>query len=300
MAAQPIADLTDPAIVEMVSAMSNDATFGPSWIEDDTPAVSVRQERLDTATVTIYTPRERTQGALLWLHGGGLFGGAPKWDAPRCHRIATATGAVVVSVGYRLAPQNPFPAALDDARCVWTWMLSHAVDLGISEQAIAVGGQSAGGGLAAALVQRLVDEGESVAAQWLWVPMLDDRTAENTELDDIDHFVWNNRFNRMAWSSYLGTGGSITSITDYAVPARRTDLSGLPPAFIMTTDIDLFSAEDMDYARRLEAAGVEVTLDIISGAPHGFDDFASNAEPVRALEARAAIWLIDRLSSSSS
>jgi len=156
-----------------------------------------------------------------------------------------------------------------------------------------VGGESAGGGLAASLVQRLHDEGAHPIGQWLFCPMLDDCTAARRELDAVDHFIWNNTANRFGWASYLGREPGAAEVAEYAVPARRTDLAGLPPAWICVSDIELFHDEDVDYARRLEAAGVPVTLDLVAGAPHGFESWAADTAPARALIGRAQAWLAD-------
>jgi acetyl esterase/lipase len=154
-----------------------------------------------------------------------------------------------------------------------------------------VGGESAGGGLAASAVQRLHDAGAHPLGQWLFCPMLDDRTAARTELDDVGHFVWNNVSNRFGWSSYLGQAPGAPEVAPYAVAARRGELSGLPPAWICVGDIELFHDEDVDYARRLEAAGVPVTLDVTSGTPHGFENWAADTAPARMLVRRARAWL---------
>jgi acetyl esterase/lipase len=211
-----------------------------------------------------------------------------------------------VSVEYRKAPEHPFPAALDDCNAGWEWLQRNAVSLGISPARVAIGGQSAGGGLAAALVQRLHDAqstageptaGEPIAggpqpiAQWLFCPMLDDRTAARLELDRVGHRVWNNRANRFGWSSYLGTTPGSPAVPPYAVPARREDLTGLPPAWIGVGDIDLFHEEDRAYAERLRAAGVEATLHVVPGAPHGFEAWAPKTNLSRAYVGSALDWL---------
>ena len=134
-------------------------------------------------------------------------------------------------------PEHPYPAALD-AHAAWTWLRGHA-----AAERIVVGGQSAGGGLAAALVQRLYDEGERPRAQWLFCPMLDDRTAARRGLDDAGHRVWDNRLNRFGWRAYLGTEPGAPGVPPYAVPARRDDVAGLPDTWIGVGDIDLFHDE---------------------------------------------------------
>ncbi|MDY0908588.1 alpha/beta hydrolase [Microbacterium sp. CFBP9034] len=243
----------------------------------------------------VYVPPRPTGAGLLWIHGGGLVLGAAAMDDTFCGQTARDLGVTIVSVDYRLAPKHPFPAAIDDARAGWGWMLRHAADLGLDLDRLAVGGQSAGGGLAASLVQRLHDEGERVAAQWLFCPMLDDRTAADRARDAEAHFVWSNRSNLVGWTSYLGGAPGADDLPPYAAAARRTDLSGLPPTWLYTSDVELFRDEDLDYARRLEAAGVDVTLDVVPGVPHGFEAWAADAVLATDLVSRARAWLGGRL-----
>ncbi|MEU9579929.1 alpha/beta hydrolase [Streptomyces chilikensis] len=240
----------------------------------------------------------RTGAALLWIHGGGLVSGSAAQDHQWAGRLCAALGVVVVSAEYRLAPEHPYPVPLDDCRAVWEWLLEHAGDLGVDTGRLAVGGQSAGGGLAAALAQRLRDEGgPQPAAQWLFCPMLDDRTAADRALDGIRHPVWDNRSNRAGWASYLGVepGATEPAPPGHAVPARRRDLAGLPPAWIGVGDADLFHQEDCAYAERLRAAGVDTVLDVMPGAPHGVETLAGEVPWVRAYVGRARDWLADRL-----
>ncbi|GLK27949.1 esterase [Agromyces luteolus] len=236
------------------------------------------------------------RGALLWIHGGGLVIGAAAQDDPWCARLAERLGIVVVSVEYRLAPEHPFPAPLDDCVAAWQWLQDAAAARGIDPARVAVGGQSAGGGLAAALAQRLLDEGGSQpVAQLLYCPMLDDRTAARRDLDAVRHFAWTNRDNLVGWSSYLQAPLGADDVRDFAVPARRADLTGLPPAWIGVGDIDLFHDEDLAYASALRDAGVECTVDVVPGAPHGFESIARTADVTHAFHSRARNWLGERL-----
>lgn len=214
---------------------------------------------------------------IFWIHGGGYVMGSNetehRWGARFCRDI----DCVFLVPGYRVAPEHPFPAALDDLRAAVTWVLDHGAAHGFDPTRIVVAGESAGGGLAAALVQRLHDEGVSLRGQLLVYPMLDDRTAVKSEIEPKEHVAWSNASNRLGWSSYLGTepGGDTTA--EYAVPARRSDLSGLPPAWIGVGDMDLVYDENLEYAKRLEEAGVPVTVETADGAPHGFPFIAENA-----------------------
>ncbi|MFC3997584.1 alpha/beta hydrolase [Nocardiopsis sediminis] len=246
----------------------------------------------DGVAVRVYRPEAGGSGAgMLWIHGGGLVIGHPSQDDRFCSSTARDLGMVVVSVDYRLAPEEPFPAALEDCATVWEWFQRCAADFGVDPARIVVGGQSAGGGLAACLTHRLHDGGGvQPRAQLLMCPMLDDRTAAKTELDEVGHWVWNNGLNRIGWRSYLGGEPGVTA-PPYAVAARREDLRGLPPAWIGVGDIDLFSAEDADYARRLRAAGVPCELDVVPGAPHGFTSWGYRTSVAEHFVQRSHAWL---------
>lgn len=213
--------------------------------------------------------------ALFWIHGGGLIMGAPELDHALASGFADDLGIVVVSPRYRLAPEHPFPAAIDDVYAGFRWLLDHADDLGVDPARIAVGGGSAGGGLAAALVQRAHDDGLPVAYQVLVEPMLDDRTVPRAEAADVAALAWTVASNRFGWASYLGHEPGEPDDRPYAVPARRADLSGLPPAYIGIGDADLFLDECLDYAARLRAAGVPVDLDVVEGMHHAGEAFPS-------------------------
>jgi acetyl esterase/lipase len=251
--------------------------------------------------IRLYTPAGGGSGAaLLWAHGGGYVIGDVVQDDAFCSATARDLGIVVVSTNYRLAPEHPFPAALDDVVGAWRWLQLSTGDLGIAPRRIAVGGSSAGAGLAACLAQRLHDTGGTrPAAQWLFSPMLDDRPAARRELDQLRHWVWGNRANRSGWAAYLGSRPGDPQIPEYAAAARRTDLRDLPPAWISVGDIDLFAAENRDYAQRLSDAGVDRTLDVVPGAPHGFELWAAETRVAQELLARSRAWLGARLAGST-
>ncbi|MBX9244779.1 alpha/beta hydrolase fold domain-containing protein [Actinotalea ferrariae] len=256
-------------------------------------AVRVRSARAGSVRLRIYEPAGPRSGAgLLWVHGGGLLFGDAKQDEALCLSTAERLGIVIVSANYRFAPEHPFPAAHDDVGAAWHWLLGHAAELGVTPERIVVGGESAGAGLAAALVQRIHDDGGvQPRGQWLFAPMLDDRTAARRELDPVKHFVWDNEANRDGWSGYLGHEPGRAAVPSYAVPARRADLSGLPATFITWGDIELFAEEDQAYAEALAAADVPVTVDVVGGAPHGFENWAKDTPAARALLERAQDWL---------
>ncbi len=224
--------------------------------------------------VWVYRP-EGVAGAtpaLLWIHGGGHVMGHPVQDEKGSIAFARDLGITVVAVRYRLAPAHPAPAGLEDARAALAWMAEQAGALGVDPGRIAVGGASAGGGMAAALAQMCRDRGgPALAFQLLVYPMLDDRTVLRTDLDTANMYLWSPAANRYAWSALLGREPGSEGVSPYAAPARREDLSGLPPAWIGVGTNDLFHDEDVAYARRLEAAGVPCALSLVPGAFHGFE-----------------------------
>jgi len=256
-------------------------------------AVEVRTVRAGRVRLRVYEPRgERSGAGLLWIHGGGLLFGDAKQDEALCTSTAERVGVTIVSANYRFAPEHPFPAAHDDVRAAWRWLVDNAGSLRIDPDRLAVGGESAGAGLAAGLVQRVHDEGGvQPRAQWLFAPMLDDRTAARRELDAEQHPVWSNTANLEGWSGWLGTAPGGPSAPPYAVPARRADLAGLPPAFVTWGDVELFADEDRAYSESLVRAGVPVTTDVVAGAPHGFENWAHDTPVAQALVARAQGWL---------
>ena len=259
--------------------------------------VTITDHRLADASVRVYRPTSPTSdAAILWVHGGGYVIGTARMDDRRCVRYASTFGVVVVSVDYRLAPEHPFPAPLDDCVAAWDWMQESAGDLGVDTARIVIGGESAGGGLAATLVQRLRDRpGPQPAAQLLVYPMLDDRTAADTSLDAIGHRMWNNRANRAGWSAYLGHAPGREEVETYAAGSRRRDLAGLPPTWIGVGDVDLFCPEDQDYAQRLVAAGVACDLVVVPGAPHGFTAVGAKTSIAEDFERKANAFLAQHL-----
>jgi acetyl esterase/lipase len=187
-------------------------------------------------------------------------------------------GITVFSVDYRCAPEHPFPAGLEDSYSALKWVVSHSQELGVDAKRIAIGGESAGGGLAASLVQLAHDRQEiKPVFQLLVYPMLDDRTVLRTDLDDRCYIAWNQKSNGFGWESYLGRKCGTGDGPEYAVPARRENLSGLPRAWVGVGTVDLFHDEDMAYARRLSECGVECEICAVPGAFHGFDILAPKA-----------------------
>jgi acetyl esterase/lipase len=242
------------------------------------PGVTVTERRVGDAAVRVLitTP---TQGqpprpGVLWIHGGGYIVGSPQMEAVGTGRLARDLGVVTVSPDYRLAPEHPFPAALDDCMAALRWMRANADELGIDPDRIAVVGASAGGGLAAAVAQRSHDEGIRLRAQVLVYPMLDDRTTLRADHAGRGRFAWTPASNLFGWTSYLGREPRMSDAPEYAAPARRVDLTGLPPAWVGVGDLDVFYQEDVDYAERLQASGVVCTLVTVAGMYHGADAVA--------------------------
>jgi acetyl esterase/lipase len=235
--------------------------------------------------VRLYERPERhdRSGALLWIHGGGMVMGAPEQDDRWLSALARDLGILVVSVDYRLAPEHPYPAGLDDCMAALRWVHGAAGELGIDPDRVAVGGASAGGGLAAAVALRARDDGgPPLCFQLLNYPMLDDRTVLRVDHGGTGAYVWTPASNRFGWSAYLGSPPQEHDDRVYAAPARATDLSGLPPAWIGVGQLDLFHAEDVDYARRLTSAGVVCELVEVPGMYHGADELVPKAARMRA------------------
>jgi acetyl esterase/lipase len=223
--------------------------------------------------------------ALLWFHGGGMIVGSPEQDDRTNVEFVGELGVTVAAVRYRLAPDNPAPAAVNDAYAGLRGLVANAAELHIDTTRIAVGGASAGAGVAAGLVLLAHDRGEfAIAFQLLIYPMLDDRTTLRTDIGQRDVRVWTPKSNRYGWGAYLGDAVGRPDVSPYAAPARRDDLSGLPPTWIGVGTLDLFHDEDVEYARRLTAAGVPCELHVVPGAFHGFDATFASA-PVT-----AAFW----------
>jgi acetyl esterase len=260
----PRADLTDP-----VSARAGLTALAASAPAPDVSAMDVEDRMVPAGPdvpVRIYRPRQAQGGAIIWLHGGGWVMGDLDTEHPWAARLATASDAVVISVGYRLAPENPFPAAADDCYAVLVWAAKNAAELGIDPERIAVGGHSAGGGLAAGMTLRARDEnGPAICFQLLNQPGLDDRMRTWSARTFTDTPWMNSTKLASSWGHYLGS----QEATPHAAPARATDLSGLPPAYIASAEFCPNRDEDIEYALRLLQAGVSVELHQWAGTFHG-------------------------------
>jgi acetyl esterase/lipase len=230
-----------------------------------------------TATVRLHLPPNLNEGggAVLWIHGGGLVMGDAVLDDDFCRRVAKELNVTVAAVNYRVAPEHRFPAALDDCFDALQWLAARP---NVDASRIAIGGGSAGGGIAAALALRLRDEGGvRPLLQVLVYAMLDDRTAACTDPWPRSRRLWSNKANSLGWNSYLGKPAGSADVSPLAAPARTTDLSGLPPAWIGVGTNDLFHDEDVSYADRLRRAGVACDLMVVPGAFHAFDGISPKA-----------------------
>lgn len=232
----------------------------------------------DQARIRLRIYKPRSAGAptpiLIWLHGGGYVLGKPEQDDEVCAQYGRDLGITVVSVDYRYAPKYPFPIGLKDSYTALRWVAAQAQSLSVDVQRIAIGGASAGGGLAAALAQLAHDrQGIQPVFQLLVYPMLDDRTVLRSDLAGKSYIAWDQLSNRFGWESYLGQPCGGEDLPAYAVPARRADLSGLPPAWLGVGTEDLFHDEDVAYAKRLRICAVPCEIEIVPGAFHGFDVF---------------------------
>ena len=207
---------------------------------------------------------------ILWIHGGGYATGMAEMAYfSRPLALVKKYGAVVVCVNYRLSIESPYPAALEDCHSALCWMKEHAGELGINDSQIMVGGESAGGGLTAALCMYARDKGSvNIAYQMPLYPMLDDRDTESSR--DNHAPIWNTKRNHTAWKLYLK---GLTEIPPYAAPARQTDYSNLPPAYTFVGDIEPFYCETLTYIENLKAAGVEASVDVYPSWFHAYDMF---------------------------
>lgn len=259
------------------------------------PRPDVEVHRAGEVSVRLHRPPlrkpPRTPEALpavLWIHGGGYVMGTAAQDDARCRHLARHLGALVAAVDYRVAPEHPHPVPLHDCHDALAW-LARRPDVDAAR--VAIGGASAGGGLAAALALLARDRGEVTPAfQLLTYPMLDDRTALRADIDERNLRLWNNKSNRFGWQSYTGLAPGSAGIGALAAPARCDDLSGLPPAWIGVGSLDLFLDEDLAHAQRLRDAGVPCSVHVADGAFHGFDAVrprASVSEDFRAAQIEA-------------
>jgi len=226
--------------------------------------------------VTVYVINADKPGlrpAILHTHGGGFVSGSAKASIAPLQDVCRQLDCIAVTVEYRVAPETTWQGSTQDNYTGLAWLHENAQSLGVDRSRIAVMGESAGGGHAALLAIKARDIGKiPIAFQCLVYPMLDDRTGTTQEVPPhIGQLIWTPQSNRFGWQSFLGVPPGTNKVPVAAVPARTRDLAGLPPAWVGVGSIDLFVDEDIEYARRLNDAGVDIELNVVPGAFHGFD-----------------------------
>lgn len=274
---------------QLVAQMRNSGDpFAPPMLAD----VPVQELKVPVGKgapdVTIYIINARageTRPGILHTHGGGYILGAAKAEVSWQQALARTLDCIIITVEYRLAPETRYTGSIEDNYAALRWMHKNAGKLGLDPARIAVMGESAGGGHAARLAITARDRGEvPLALQVLIYPMLDDRTGSSVQLPPfIGAFGWTAQANRFAWGAFLGQAPGGPDVPADGVPARVSDLAGLPPAFLGVGGVDLFVREDIDYARRLTEAGVATELMVLPGAYHGFDRVAPETSAARRL-----------------
>ncbi|MFB9660013.1 alpha/beta hydrolase [Glycomyces mayteni] len=243
--------------------------------------------------LVLLRPRDRPGPwpVLYHVHGGGLVSGSALDDLPVAAELASGAGMAVASVEYRLAPEHRYPAAVEDVYAGLQWIAANAPALGLDPGRIVVGGVSAGGGLAAAAALLSRDlAGPDLLGQILVCPMLDDRNDTGSALQMAGAGVWDRTANETGWSAYLGPRPR-GDVPAYASPARASDLSGLPPTYIDAGSAETFRDEDVEYARRIWAAGGSAELHIWQGGAHAFDAWTPEAALSRQARRTRANWL---------
>lgn len=267
---------TRTMLAGMLEAMAAEAPPFPGVTAED------RLMEFDghAAKVRVYEPDFADSGSpvLLWMHPGGYVIGSIAMDDMLCRQMSKAAGCHVVSIEYRLAPEHPYPAALDDCFTALQWLHHHGNEIGIDPRRIAVGGSSAGGGLAAALALRARDEGDATPCfQLLIYPALNDSNTEQASERIPDNLFWSRENALIGWQAYLEGKQGSDDVPAYAAAIRAQDLGGLPPAHIACGALDMFVRDCTDYANALIDAGVATSLSIYPGAFHAFDAFAPDA-----------------------
>lgn len=289
-AAPPPDSGPEPAVGDVATRRSNTAAMftalASSMEAPDDVEVSHYDLEVSDGTVLPLTWYEPTTGdrtasaAMLYLHGGGMIASleqtAPVYDIA-VRQYVSRSGVPALVVDYRVAPEHPHPTPVEDCYAALQWLEAHAGELNVDAARLAVGGDSAGGGLAAGVALLARDRsGPQLTLQLLIYPMLDDRTVVPDPQFPPEFLVWNYDDNVTGWGALLGEASGSADVSPYAAPARAADLAGLPPAYIDVGDLDIFRDEDIDYARRLLAAGVPTELHVFPGCPHGFEMIAGD------------------------
>lgn len=245
--------------------------------------IAVEKRKIDTGERTIpilILKRKDHSGdapGVLWIHGGGYAAGMKEMVyMGRGESLVKNYGAVVISVGYTLSPFKPYPAGFNDCYATLKYLKEHVYELGIKENQIMVGGESAGGGLCAALCMKARDTGDvNIAYQMPLYPMIDNLDTDSSRNNHAK--IWNTRRNHMAWRMYLRGLGK-ENVPPYAAPARQTDYSGLPPAYTFVGTAEPFYDETLTFIDNLKKAGVDATVDVYEGMYHAFDMMEPDSE----------------------
>lgn len=246
-------------------------------------AIPVGPGHPDVGIFIVNAAKDGARPAILHTHGGGFVMGSAELGLRDLQDLCAELGCVAVSVDYRLAPETTYAGSIEDNHAGLKWLYANAASLGADPARIALLGDSAGGGHAALLAITARDRGEvPVMFQCLIYPMLDDRTGTTgTVPPHVGRLIWTAQQNRYGWAAFLGTAPGGRHVPARAVPARTANLAGLPPAFIGVGTLDLFHDEDVEYARRLNDAGVATELIVVPGCFHGFDGLGAMDPTVR-------------------
>jgi len=255
------------------------ALYRPKSVVVEDVAVPVLDDGSDLK-LRIYRPRRSALPVplLYWMHGGGMVVGSFDMDDNLLVNAVERLGIAAASVEYRLAPEHPDPVPVEDCYAGLSWIAAGAAAYGIDPLRIAVGGVSAGGGLAAGAALLARDRsGPPLRFQLLLEPMLDDRAITYSSTAYDESTIWNRNDNRSGWTALLGSRIGTDDVSPYAAPARATELAGLPPAFLDVGEVETFRDEVIDYARRLLVAGISTEFHVYPGAFHGFDLLAPDS-----------------------
>lgn len=295
-----LAAWTDENVAKKVS---RDITFPPFPPTPPDPEVAFADRSIPgppgapDVTVRIYEPivKKGILPGVLFLHYGGYSIGVPDHENAKCIRYVKEIGCVVVSVDYRLAPENPAPAAYEDCYAALVWFAANAKELGVDPSRIGVTGFSAGGGLTISVCLLARDrKGPSLIFQMPLAPTIDDRLKTKSTIEFTDKRALNYESCKNIWNQYLGVGHELRDdISPYAAPARATDLSGLPPCYAYVGGLDPHRDETIDYISRLAQAGVPTGFTLYAGGIHGFELENPNAQISKHAEATAT-WALKR------
>ncbi|MCY7939626.1 alpha/beta hydrolase [Bacillus inaquosorum] len=268
-----------PAIREQMAEMEAPSIIDENVRITEENIMGLDENDLKLRIYRLNSNEEALSPVLLWMHGGGYVLGTVEHDDQLCTRIVNEVHCVVVSVDYRLAPDHPYPAAIEDCYTALKWIADNSESLQIDRSKIGIAGASAGGGLTAALSLLARDRNyPSLCFQMPLYPMIDDRNNTPSSSEIKEGFVWNQKANEAGWKMYLGELHGSGDIPPYAAAARAEDYSGLPFTYTCVGQLDPFRDESLTYVSKLAQAGVDVEFHLYPGAYHGFERSNQNAE----------------------